>query len=363
MRHVVGSSQGQAERSGRGRFPGSTALGHRWCSLTSASRHNTAEKPGACPVAAPEGLFYPCSFPCLEDQDCLGMQKCCALGCGSACLEPVQGKAEGSSTALAHRSMSAGPRCAIAICHLPATMGHVPRATSPPLPAPGPWRGAREPQRRHPLGMLQPHTRSAPPDQPKPRECPTVQPGPVSPCQERCRSDSDCPSEQKCCSSSCGGQCLPAALAGEMGWDGQHGQGRGSGPRGDAAGTGPPQAQSCGTVGPLAPCLPGWALPVPAARCCPLRRLHGCHSRDPLHGAREGTGAGRGHETTPQAATIPLSPHHRHHPALWCRRHQPCHSHPAAAPPAEVPPGPGLSPIRGVLSPAVQPAVPLTQAR
>uniref|UniRef100_A0A672U0S4 WAP domain-containing protein n=1 Tax=Strigops habroptila TaxID=2489341 RepID=A0A672U0S4_STRHB len=54
-------------------------------SLTSASRHNTAEKPGACPVAAPEGLFYPCSFPCLEDQDCLGMQKCCALGCGSAC--------------------------------------------------------------------------------------------------------------------------------------------------------------------------------------------------------------------------------------------------------------------------------------
>ncbi|XP_009332683.1 PREDICTED: waprin-Phi3-like, partial [Pygoscelis adeliae] len=47
-------------------------------------------KPGACPAAAPEGLFYPCSFPCLEDKDCLGAQKCCPLGCGPACLEPVQ---------------------------------------------------------------------------------------------------------------------------------------------------------------------------------------------------------------------------------------------------------------------------------
>lgn len=99
------------EESGRGR---GRCPQHRWCSLTSAPCHNTAEKPGACPAAAPEGLFYPCSFPCLEDRDCLGMQKCCALGCGSACLEPVQGKAQGSGTAPAHRCVSAGPGRAVA---------------------------------------------------------------------------------------------------------------------------------------------------------------------------------------------------------------------------------------------------------
>uniref|UniRef100_A0A8B9BWR5 BPTI/Kunitz inhibitor domain-containing protein n=1 Tax=Anser brachyrhynchus TaxID=132585 RepID=A0A8B9BWR5_9AVES len=49
-----------------------------------------AEKPGTCPTAAPEGLFYPCSFQCLEDKDCLGSKKCCPLGCGPACLEPLQ---------------------------------------------------------------------------------------------------------------------------------------------------------------------------------------------------------------------------------------------------------------------------------
>uniref|UniRef100_A0A8C3MPN1 Uncharacterized protein n=1 Tax=Geospiza parvula TaxID=87175 RepID=A0A8C3MPN1_GEOPR len=61
------------------------------CRLTSRPL-GAAEKPGACPAAAPEGLIAPCSFPCLEDKDCLGAQKCCPLGCGSACLEPAQGK-------------------------------------------------------------------------------------------------------------------------------------------------------------------------------------------------------------------------------------------------------------------------------
>ncbi|NXG39579.1 EPPI protein, partial [Dromaius novaehollandiae] len=27
---------------------------------------------------------------CLEDKDCLGNKKCCLLGCGPACLVPVQ---------------------------------------------------------------------------------------------------------------------------------------------------------------------------------------------------------------------------------------------------------------------------------
>uniref|UniRef100_A0A8V5H7G4 Uncharacterized protein n=1 Tax=Melopsittacus undulatus TaxID=13146 RepID=A0A8V5H7G4_MELUD len=93
------------EGSGRGRRH---CPQHHWCSLTSAHA-TTAEKPGACPAAAPEGLFYPCSFPCLEDRDCLGRQKCCSLGCGSACLEPVQGKAQGSGTASVHCCVSAGP--------------------------------------------------------------------------------------------------------------------------------------------------------------------------------------------------------------------------------------------------------------
>uniref|UniRef100_A0A8C5TPG2 WAP domain-containing protein n=1 Tax=Malurus cyaneus samueli TaxID=2593467 RepID=A0A8C5TPG2_9PASS len=74
--------------------PGQSPL--RWssslcCSLTCRPL-GAAEKPGACPAAAPEGLIAPCSFPCLEDEDCVGAQKCCPLGCGFACLEPAQGK-------------------------------------------------------------------------------------------------------------------------------------------------------------------------------------------------------------------------------------------------------------------------------
>lgn len=90
---------------GRGVWPGQVS----WCcprtpqcSLTSRPL-GAAEKPGACPAAAPEGLTAPCSFPCLEDKDCLGAQKCCPLGCGSACLEPAQGKdAVGMAGSLAH---------------------------------------------------------------------------------------------------------------------------------------------------------------------------------------------------------------------------------------------------------------------
>uniref|UniRef100_A0A8C6Z3R5 WAP domain-containing protein n=1 Tax=Nothoprocta perdicaria TaxID=30464 RepID=A0A8C6Z3R5_NOTPE len=47
-----------------------------------------AEKPGACPAAAPEGLFYPCSFQCLEDGDCLGRKNCCGGRCARTCAPP-----------------------------------------------------------------------------------------------------------------------------------------------------------------------------------------------------------------------------------------------------------------------------------
>uniref|UniRef100_A0A8C5IDT6 WAP domain-containing protein n=1 Tax=Junco hyemalis TaxID=40217 RepID=A0A8C5IDT6_JUNHY len=73
--------------------PTTAALVLRSCPLTSRLL-GAAEKPGACPAAAPEGLIAPCSFPCLEDKDCLGAQKCCPLGCGSACLDP--GSPQGS---------------------------------------------------------------------------------------------------------------------------------------------------------------------------------------------------------------------------------------------------------------------------
>lgn len=113
-----------------------------------------AEKPGACPAAAPEGLFYPCSFPCLEDKDCLGAQKCCPLGCGPACLEPVQGKASagagwehGRRRAPAHRGTAVEPLRAVDICHVPSIMGswggHTPLPLHQQLLA-----AARETQRR-----------------------------------------------------------------------------------------------------------------------------------------------------------------------------------------------------------------------
>uniref|UniRef100_A0A8C3R5X6 WAP four-disulfide core domain protein 5 n=1 Tax=Cyanoderma ruficeps TaxID=181631 RepID=A0A8C3R5X6_9PASS len=93
---------------GRGVWPGQVSWCHPrtlQCSLTSRPL-GAAEKPGACPAAAPEGLTAPCSFPCLEDKDCLGAQKswcwhdgecpheekCCLRGCDYVCLPPSRDK-------------------------------------------------------------------------------------------------------------------------------------------------------------------------------------------------------------------------------------------------------------------------------
>ncbi|XP_021272607.1 papilin-like isoform X3 [Numida meleagris] len=154
------------------------------------------EKPGACPAAAPEGLFYPCSFRCQEDKDCLGSQKCCPLGCGSACVEPAQD-----------------------ICHLPAVPGpcgghelsffyNVTSGRCETFPYSGCGGnanrfGTRAACRRACLGH----------EKPKAGECPAVLPELEGPCREECDGDSDCPKALKCCNSSCGLQCLPAVPA------------------------------------------------------------------------------------------------------------------------------------------------------
>ncbi|XP_010720892.1 WAP four-disulfide core domain protein 3 isoform X1 [Meleagris gallopavo] len=154
------------------------------------------EKPGACPAAAPEGLFYPCSFRCQEDKDCLGSQKCCPLGCGPACVEPAQD-----------------------ICHLPAVPGpcgghelsffyNVTSGRCETFPYGGCGGnanrfGTRAACRRACLGH----------EKPKTGECPVELPELDGPCREECDGDSDCPNALKCCNSSCGLQCLPAAPA------------------------------------------------------------------------------------------------------------------------------------------------------
>ncbi|XP_074868239.1 uncharacterized protein LOC142022372 [Carettochelys insculpta] len=45
-----------------------------------------------CPAETAGGGSHPCLFPCSEDRDCLGSEKCCLLSCGAACLEPVREK-------------------------------------------------------------------------------------------------------------------------------------------------------------------------------------------------------------------------------------------------------------------------------
>lgn len=307
-----------------------------------------------------------------------------------------------------------GPLCAIDICHLPtatssrSTTHHFPYTSSSwclpmnpstgtqPLGVHGPWRGAREPQDEQGgrSGMLKPHACSAPSDQPKPRECPAAQPGP---CRERCRGDSDCPDAQKCCNSSCGHQCMLAAPAGETGWDKQRGQGCGSGQGVMLWGHGGPRRDLWHNGGPLSLVSLVWALLGPAGELLPVPDLlllspmhcldicpgghsaRSCSATGALPTIREGPGwgptawlpgghwGGEGTSTPTGEATIPLSPSPCRHrwpgPAPWHRGHQPCPSHPAAAPPAEMPSGSGLFPVRGVLSPAVQPGVPRTRPR
>ncbi|XP_053937535.1 latent-transforming growth factor beta-binding protein 4 isoform X5 [Cuculus canorus] len=152
------------------------------------------EKPGVCPAAAPEGLFYPCSFPCLEDKDCLGAQKCCALGCGAACLEPVQDQPKPEECPTAQPG-SAGPcweRCREDASAAPAT-----------------------PQLRHQQQCRQDQ------DCPQPEVCchqhcsqechahsqeaPTVTPAQQQ--GTRCRSNRDCGSREMCCGGRCAGSC------------------------------------------------------------------------------------------------------------------------------------------------------------
>lgn len=142
---------------------------------------------------------------------------------------------------------------------------------------------ARDPRGRQggQWGMLNRHTHSALPDQPKPSEGPTVQPGPF---RERCRGDGDCPDAQKCCNSSCGHQCLPGVPAGEAGWgrmgqDGQSGRGRVSETGNDAVGQQPPRHRAVAQTGLPTPCLPGWL-------CRPW-------GGDKLHSSQVGTGVGR----------------------------------------------------------------------
>ncbi|OXB57595.1 hypothetical protein ASZ78_010557 [Callipepla squamata] len=152
-----------------------------------------AEKPGACPAAAPEGLFYPCSFRCQEDKDCLGSQKCCPLGCGPACVEPVHD-----------------------ICHLPAapgpcgghemsffynvTSGHCEKFR---------YSGCRGNANRF---GTQAACRRACLSHGKDGFCPASS-GlfPSYDCREWCRHDADCPGKEKCCLQGCDYVCLRPA--------------------------------------------------------------------------------------------------------------------------------------------------------
>ncbi|OXB79306.1 UNVERIFIED_CONTAM: hypothetical protein H355_013227 [Colinus virginianus] len=151
------------------------------------------EKPGACSAAAPEGLFYPCSFRCQEDKDCLGSQKCCPLGCGPACVEPAQD-----------------------ICHLPAapgpcgghemsffynvTSGHCEKFRYSGCGGNANRFGTRAACRRACLS----HGKDG--------FCPASS-GlfPSYDCREWCRHDADCPGEEKCCLQGCDYVCLHPA--------------------------------------------------------------------------------------------------------------------------------------------------------
>uniref|UniRef100_A0A8C9ELV9 Uncharacterized protein n=1 Tax=Pavo cristatus TaxID=9049 RepID=A0A8C9ELV9_PAVCR len=166
------------------------------CTSPPAAPLGVAEKPGACPAAAPEGLFYPCSFRCQEDKDCLGSQKCCPLGCGPACVEPAQD-----------------------ICHLPAVPGpcgghelsffyNVTSGRCETFPYSGCGGnanrfGTRAACRRACLG--------------KDGFCPaSAGLFPSYDCREWCRHDADCPSKEKCCLRGCDYVCLRPA----QGWTG-----------------------------------------------------------------------------------------------------------------------------------------------
>ncbi|XP_051489385.1 NF-X1-type zinc finger protein NFXL1-like [Apus apus] len=189
---------------------------------------NVAEKPGVCPVVAPEGLFAPCSFPCLEDKDCLGAQKCCPLGCGPACLEPVQEQPKPGECPVAQPGL-AGPcrewcrrdgdcpdaqKCCNSSCGRQC-MPAAPAGTPTAAPA---WQEGTRCWNDGDCGngetccggrcaglCLAEH-------QGKAGFCP-ARAGlfPSYDCRARCWHDAECPREEKCCLRGCDYVCLPPA--------------------------------------------------------------------------------------------------------------------------------------------------------
>ncbi|XP_053408337.1 kielin/chordin-like protein isoform X2 [Mercenaria mercenaria] len=120
-------------------------------------------KPGTCPRRQ---LFQPCNNRCYNDRGCQGNKKCCSNWCGYTCMNPV-----------------GGDNCASVTC---------------------PTIECTEPNKPHTLpGYCCPVCR--PPIGTKPGSCPRRPSGWL--CKDLCRSDFNCPGQQKCCSHRCGKSC------------------------------------------------------------------------------------------------------------------------------------------------------------
>ncbi|XP_032304533.1 WAP four-disulfide core domain protein 8-like isoform X2 [Coturnix japonica] len=189
-----------------------------WSLSQAESTHQgELQKPGLCPRDFTRCLQQEPPL-CTNDSTCPGWLKCCSHKCRLRCTPPAED-----------------------ICHLPAVPGpcgghelsffyNVTSGQCETFPYSGcggnanrfgTWAACR----RVCLGH----------EKPKTGECPTMLLELEGPCQQECNGDGDCPDELKCCNSSCGLQCLPAAPARESsgtGWDVDHRQGCGLGTRG-----------------------------------------------------------------------------------------------------------------------------------
>uniref|UniRef100_A0A8C4W0A0 Uncharacterized protein n=1 Tax=Gopherus evgoodei TaxID=1825980 RepID=A0A8C4W0A0_9SAUR len=153
---------------------------------------SVAARPGTCP---PDPIRCAHSAPayCSSDPKCPREQKCCYVTCRFRCVDPAED-----------------------ICQLPAQAGlcdvysfrYFYNATSQRCEQ-FLYRGCRGNANnfRTKAECLQACAHHV-----RPGVCPALPAGTVGACDERCRSDSDCPGAQKCCSNGCGLACMALAL-------------------------------------------------------------------------------------------------------------------------------------------------------
>ncbi|XP_006815411.2 uncharacterized protein LOC102809083, partial [Saccoglossus kowalevskii] len=221
--------------------------------ITTTTESPFADKPGQCPDLSQEYDSF-CEWQCNHDPECAGDEKCCFTGCGTTCTMPANTVHAGSCPVITlgifrsctgrpdscnsdddcrlnEKCCSTGSRCGRAC--VPSIIHDVQKPGTCPF-FPYGLRGAHCgdqcitdsdcPSNEKCCSTHCGHICSTPIEAFKPGTCPAITG--IGTCQEECSGDADCNGDNKCCSNGCGHVCaqpvpkVPSEPEYEMCWTG-----------------------------------------------------------------------------------------------------------------------------------------------